>query len=162
MWRGLLSHEYGTHLPVLEAVCLLSNPKTVLEYGGGLYSTKFFLSLQIKELWTVETDSFWAAEIASGDERHQIVAAPPSRTPDLILIDDGFSLEERVGTIEKVSAGRPDALVVIHDFEQPDYRNAAMFDETAVFNGLSPWTGVMWNEGSRHGGEWVHRLASTP
>jgi hypothetical protein len=132
-----LSLEYTTHLPVLEAMCFWAKPKIVLEYGGGHYSTKFFLSLPIKELWTVETDSFWAAEIVSGDERHQIVAAPPARTPDLILIDDGFSLEERVKTIERVSASRPDALVVIHDFEQPDYRDAAMFDETAVFDGCA-------------------------
>jgi hypothetical protein len=156
-----LSREYATHLPVLRRLFNAVEIAKVLEYGGGLYSTRWFLRQPILSLWTVETDTYWATEVSTDDLRHSVVASPPPVKSDLIFIDDGLSAIERAATIRRVSAERPNALVVIHDFEQPEYQDAAAFDHRVTFSRRTPWTGVMWNESPHHWGLGLHRLTST-
>lgn len=150
--------EYGTHLPVLRQIT--EGIKTVLELGGGDYSTPFFLGLPIERLVTVEPDASWAERIKTDDPRHEVISQVPALDFfDLILVDNGTSIAERANMIRHVSDAKPFSLVVVHDWEQPDYRQAATFDHTVSFDRLLPWTGVMWNEGPNNWRERVHRIA---
>jgi hypothetical protein len=154
---------YSTHLPILTALAVLPI-RRVLELGGGDYSTRLFLDRsvfpELERLTTVETNPEWAARVKTRDRRHRVLPRAPLHRNDLILVDDSDHLEGRVQTLNEVSDARLLALVVIHDFEQPDYQEATRFDHLAVSTRLTPWTAVAWNEGSRHGSPRVHRLVS--
>lgn len=139
---------YATHLPALRAVCNAIRPVRVLEFGGGLYSTPF-LSTHAEQVVTVEADDGWRARLAArGWPNVDVRAAFEGELGgyDLIFIDDGQSADERANTIQRVTAAKPGAVTVIHDFEQRAYQQAASgFDHRVVFDGLTPHTGVLWN-----------------
>jgi predicted O-methyltransferase YrrM len=155
------TNTYASHLPVLRRLFQGAEIRTVLEFGGGLYSTPWFLKHLPPNgrLNTVERDPEWAEKVRTNDQRH-VVSAVRSSTwdADLVFIDDGDSVAERIKTIRQAVKAKPKGLVVIHDFEH--YRQEARFNNVVTFDQRTPWTGVMWNADSRHGGEWIHRLAS--
>jgi hypothetical protein len=66
---------------------------------------------------------------------------------DLIFVDDSLCMEERSTTIRTVGALRPQrAVVVMHDFENLPYREAAkQFHRCYRVTQLNPNTGVAWN-----------------
>jgi len=78
---------------------------------------------------------------------HATAANLPLDAYDLIFIDDSLAVEERAATIRAVARGAPRrALVVIHDFEQPLYQQAASsFAQRFCFSLFNPHTGVAWN-----------------
>ena len=66
---------------------------------------------------------------------------------DLIFVDDSTSAVERAETIRQL-ANRPlsGQLIVIHDFEIRNYRDAAStFEHRQIFRAFTPQTGVVWN-----------------
>ena len=66
---------------------------------------------------------------------------------DLIFVDDSQSAVEREETIWQL-ANRPlsGQLIVIHDFEISNYRNASStFEHRQIFPAFTPQTGVVWN-----------------
>jgi hypothetical protein len=70
---------------------------------------------------------------------------------DLIFVDDSTSAVERAETVRQL-ANRPSPkqLVVIHDFEISDYRNAAStFEHKQIFSAFTPQTGVVWNDATQ-------------
>lgn len=151
---------YGSHVPVLKAIA--PGIERVVEFGGGKYSTPTFLEFpDLKKLVTVETNPVWARAIATDDPRHSVITERPyALTYDLILVDDADTMHGRIATLRYVSESKPLSLVVIHDYEHEQYREAACFDHVAVSDSRTPWTAVAWNEGSPHGGEWLHRVVA--
>jgi hypothetical protein len=153
-----------THLPVLLALRLLRPVKRVLELGAGEYSTLAFLDRQcfpeLERLVSFENDSQWAERVqqmAQGDNRlclklksglmAKAVAEEKLHQYDTIFLDDSRCVAERCQTIQTVAAMRPEqAVIVIHDFEVLDYREAALpFRRTYRFSGINPSVGVAWN-----------------
>lgn len=64
---------------------------------------------------------------------------------DLIFIDDGRDLAERVATIREVAPRVSEqTLVVVHDFENVVYQDALGELQRFVFDALVPHTGVGW------------------
>lgn len=166
-----MTDPYGSHTDVLKALALEVPVRRVIEFGGGKYSTPLFLDRDVfpdlRELLTVETDPAWVSEIRSGDPRHRLIlvdraaeAAGMSVGFDLVLVDDSDSMTFRIDTLFAVSDARPDGLVVVHDFEHSEYREATRFDHVAVSSRSVPWTAVAWNEGSRHGSARLHRIVA--
>ena len=109
-------------------------------------------------LVTVENDPHWRSLVESGDPRQQVVDRFDSLDFDVVFIDDQITTEARVETIVKVAGQRPTSVVVIHDFNKPEYQQAARFDHQVCVQTLFPWTGVVWNEDSRYRGSRVRGL----
>ncbi len=118
--------SYATHLPVLEQVTAELQPKCVLEYGGGNYSTPFFLGLPYLEwLITVEDDVVWREQIRRNhrDPRLIVTEVAPPMDYDLILIDNSNETAKRIEKIREVLS-EPHPTVLIHDAEVPAYQEA--------------------------------------
>jgi len=144
-----MSDPYGSHLPVLAEVVKSVRPRQVLEYGGGHYSTPFFLA-HVDELVTVECDERWAATLRA-DYGHEVVPGAQTTGFDLVFIDDGETASERLKTIRTVLSS-PHPVVVIHDAEVPKYAKAiaALAASYSIFP-TAPDTAVIsaTNQGAR-------------
>jgi len=150
---------------VLVAVATLFDVTRVLELGAGHYSTPAFLNREafpsLTHLDSLEDDPRWAEEIAaqfSSDSRLHLkvvdrgmagaASQAASEEYDLIFIDNAVALPERVATISAVAAehGRRE-LVLIHDFEYKEYRQAASpFSHRYAFDAFLPQVGAVWND----------------
>jgi hypothetical protein len=163
------SNPYSTHVPILLAAARWWPVREVLEFGCGDFSTRAFLNRRcFKELERVESyenDPEWAERIRQelgADPRLRLhpvngaIADSVSRINleefDLVFVDDSTSTAERSATIQAVAAKRPQRpVVVVHDFEQLEYRRAAkLFKHRCRFTGLNPNTGVLWNQARLH------------
>lgn len=157
-------NPYLTHFPVLLAMQQWLPLRSVLEFGSGESSTKGLLNKDgfplLVRLESYENDAAWAARVRmqlGHDERLTLnlidgpicaaVQAMDLEAFDLVLIDDSLTLEERSSTIRAVAAKRPQRpVVVIHDFEQIAYREAAKpFRNRYRVTGQNPNVGVAWN-----------------
>lgn len=152
------SDPYATHLPVLQAIGAKLPIKRVLELGCGPYSTPTFLDVnvypELEVLTAVEGYANyreWARQVFDEDKRLTILSVEGFRLHqttgyDLILVDNGRSKFERIQAIKLVSGLYPeDVLVIIHDFEQDEYQQAADFDWVEIYKELTPWTAACWN-----------------
>lgn len=154
---------YASHLPVLVGMGIAAHPRSIVEYGSGLFSTCAFLEREafpdLARVKSFENDLSWHREMCgrvAGDPRAQIefVSGPISeaidiaelKRADLIFIDDSTGLE-RARTIRAVAATRLSGIpVVIHDVDIWRCRCAARsFDRQFFFNAANPQTGVVWN-----------------
>jgi len=152
------STRYNTHLPVLYALGEALSIRQVVELGPGIYSTPTFLNREVfadvDRVLAIEDNAGWVAAIqdACPDERLIVCAVPRGpghllpyiedmRAADLIFIDD-TGQRQRVETIRFVADLRVPGLVVIHDYRNPRYIAAAVFDQIVV----TPFdTAVCWN-----------------
>jgi predicted O-methyltransferase YrrM len=160
-------NDYATHVPVLIGLAGMRRVERVLELGCGNYSTKTFLNRSafphLKELRSLENDPLWARTMrmsVAADPRCSIVFTNGAVAEtissldldyfDLVFVDDSTTSEQRTATIEALSALRPQkCVVVIHDYEVPDYQRAAAgFSHKFVFDAYNPATGVVSN--SKH------------
>lgn len=112
-------NRYASHLPLLKNLKTLTDYQTVLEFGCGLYSTKFFVE-NCKQVWSVENmHEDWASEVRSKIKGSNVIylkgleAVESFRHSkanyDLIFVD-GTNRQECVN----VSFGRT-PLIVVHD-----------------------------------------------
>lgn len=139
---------YASHLPVLAA--LEPAPKRVLEFGGGLHSTKAFLEMDsVTKLVTVETDPHWreVLEKEYSDKRWQLLdgsKVPALGNFDLVFIDDGIGPQQRMTTIARV-LGQRHPKVVIHDAEFAPYQEtiAAFAPDFELHAALNPATAIV-------------------
>jgi hypothetical protein len=158
-------NPFATHLPVLVAIARLTRITSVLEFGCGDYSTRTFLDPStfpdVRSLHAVENNRAWldrTRERVGDDPRiqwtyqdapiHRIVSAMSHHSYSLIFIDDSATVEDRAKTIAAV-AGRYDgkSVVVLHDFELPEYQQAARaFPRACLLDALLPATGVVCSE----------------
>ena len=116
--------------------------------------------MDLEQLHSYETDRSWYEKTLtafSDDLRYQprfVKAAMSAGLQeielgqfDLIFVDDSTSAVERAETIQQL-ANRPlsGQLIVIHDFEIRNYRDAASsFEHSQIFRAFTPQTGVVWN-----------------
>ena len=156
-------NDYATHIPILIGLSRLREIRHVLEFGCGKYSTLTFLNAaafpHLERLHSIENDDAWAQTIqqATNDTRWtlQLVDGEVSESVadlnlesfDLILIDDSKTSAQRAATIRAVAAKQPQRpLIVIHDFEIDEYRDAAStFKHRHRFRAYNPETGVLSN-----------------
>ncbi|SRR5260370_6162908 len=156
-------NPYVTHIPALLAISKLIQPRRVIEFGCGRYSTLTFLNPvafpALVELSSYENDATWVQNI--GDEvgneprLHLHLVDGPMHVAaqscalgqyDLILIDDSASAEERARTIQTVcSQASASSVIAIHDFEIPLYRRSLPAGmNMRVFDAYMPLTGLCW------------------
>ena len=165
------TNDYATHVPVLLGLAKVKPIRSVLELGAGHYSTKTFLDRRsfpdLQLLHSYETDKSWGIamkQIIDVDSRASLHVVEGSMASalesvhlgdyDLIFVDDSTNASERVQTIRTLRESRvSSALVVIHDFEVPEYINVAKpFRYRYSFKAFNPETGVVWQNGfeTRH------------
>lgn len=146
-----MSEDYGSHLPVLQAVMGLIKPRSVLELGAGDHSTPFFLSQPIERLVSVETDPKWREQIAElhiGQGRLNLHSSlnylkrDSLAGFDLIFIDDGTCAEEREESIRWVLSQKHPP-TVIHDAEVYATAIDEFTSDYAVIP-TKPETAVVW------------------
>lgn len=151
-------HGFGSHLRILKMVLGLVKPLRVLELGAGWFSTPEFLKCDsVAEVTSLETDGEWAERVkeAIDDPRLKLrlvddVAAEVSRLKltdfNLIFVDNGQSVGERVEGIRSVLKRQDRPPVVIHDAEYPDYRMviSQLAGEHIVFDHPQHHTAVVW------------------
>jgi hypothetical protein len=148
-------NEYGTHLPVLEAIGRSLPIRWVLEFGGGQFSTLRFLDRTkypiLSGLVSVENIPLWRRMIRdeTDDKRLQVIERYEGDCDgfDLVLIDDGQNAQDRIKTIENVISLSPDCPVVIHEWNNVAYQEAVSdsFENVRVYNDAFPYTALLWN-----------------
>jgi len=171
------SNEYATHIPILVGIAQRFTIRRVLELGCGAFSTPTFLNpevfMDLERLHSYETDRSWYEKTLtafSDDLRYQPRFVKGAMSVglqelelgqfDLIFVDDSTSAVERAETIQQL-ANRPlsGQLIVIHDFEIRNYRDAAStFEHRLIFRAFTPQTGAVWN-GSNETAEVLKELS---
>jgi hypothetical protein len=155
---------YGSHLPVLIAVARLLRPRRLLELGAGLFSTAAFadkaLFPTLEGIVSLEDDPKWLRRIEKQlHANHRVglkavraipdwVATADLAAHDLIFIDNGRQIAERVSTIRAVLCrARSDAVIVVHDFQYAPYKDAVTDPWTAFsFDACAPSTGIIFQD----------------
>ena len=143
--------DYGSHLSVLRALLAQLKPHNVLEYGAGLFSTPEFLRRdELVRVVSVEPDPAWRQLVSKRCPDPRLVLRPDLHVDpaffDLIFIDNGQRIEDRLEVIRFVLT-RPDhPITVIHDADVPEY--AAAIKELAIYHTIvatDPATAVVWS-----------------
>jgi len=164
-------NPYATHLPILLAVARQRKVRRILEMGSGTYSTLTFLDRKyfpdVERVDAFENDAAWAEKVktAAGDDPRlvlktisgavcEVVDTLDAGTYDLALVDDSVTCAERAATLRRVAAQHPKStIVVVHDFELPEYRQAGEgFLHRVRIASLNPNVGLLWNDGMRRSG----------
>ncbi len=141
--------DYGSHVPVLKAILAQDKPKTVLEFGAGLFSTPLFLERpELVRLVSIETDTGWRDLMRRKCEDPRLVIREEldvdPRDFDLVFIDNGSNLNQRLQTIVLVLQD-DHPLTVIHDADIPEYQ--AAIRKSAMNHAIidtDPPTAVCW------------------
>jgi hypothetical protein len=150
---------------LLLAVAQQRKVRRILELGSGTYSTLTFLDRKyfpdVEKVDSFENDAAWAEKVkaAAGDDPRlnlrtisgsicDMVDTVDASTYDLILVDDSVTADERAASLRRVAAQRPSpTMVVVHDFECPEYRLAAKgFLNQVRVTSLNPNIGLLWND----------------
>lgn len=154
---------YATHVPVLLGVAGLPQVRNVLELGSGLCSTPLLADRtffpRVTRFVSLEDDAAWwprvGAQVQDADVERRMVASIPRdvRTAeierfDMIFIDDSVTTKLRSSTIRAVLArARPEAIIVIHDFENRAYRTCVPRGwRVENFAAAIPFTGVLYRD----------------
>lgn len=152
---------YSTHLPILRALGP-NGHRRILELGAGAFSTPLFLDRAVFPLvelvFSIEHDRAWAEQVqaANSDPRLEMHVVPEPIEPfldildlskfDLIFVDNSDKAERRVATIQWIAQHATNQVVVLHDLERDDYRDAAGgFRHLVVYCEHTPYTGVGFN-----------------
>lgn len=157
----------STHIPVLLGLSILLKPRSVLELGSGHYSTPLFTNDRffptVERFRSIEDDPAWFATIRRdialrepdsvelAEDMPRWVRDTEDSLDGLIFLDNGRSMPDRVATIAAMlERCGPDAVVVIHDFEQKAYRLAVPSSWSAVtVRSWLPATGILCRDPSR-------------
>lgn len=157
------ANDHATHIPVLVALGLLTEVRSVLEFGSGTFSTLTFLNREafphLETILSFENDAAWYAKVreqVSHDPRitltyadgplHALVPDLDLAAYDLIFIDDATKASLRAETIQSVVAHcGPRNVIVVHDFEVGTYQRAAdAASQKFRMTAFNPNTGVLW------------------
>lgn len=158
-----MNDPYATHIPVLESIGSVIAPRTILEMGCGKYSTPLFCDPNVypdASVFSWDTDGGWIdtiqKQLGKNAPKSMVhVLIPMARYAEysflepfeLIFVDDSDSLELRSSTIRTVAKKKlKNSIVVIHDYEQPLYQEAAEdFEHILVYTNFVPHTAIAWN-----------------
>jgi len=155
---------YGSHVPILMALGKITQPKRILELGGGFFSTPLFLDRchfpSVEQLTTVETDQWcWdrlRVEIG-GNPRWSLQAISTSvaqwleetevmtqiRTYDLIFVDDSSDVMMRSNSLDRLFRVSPLCPVCLHDVQLWQLRpHVWRHPKAVIFDAFNPQTGV--------------------
>ena len=158
--------SFGSHIPILIGLGIMTRPKSVLELGAGLSSTPVFLNKVcypgLERFESIENDLKWFDKLKSdsGFKGNSNILYYPGRIADyvkeignasydVILIDDSYETHDRVETIRSIfqSAVSNSAIVLIHDFETRDYQEAVKeWPNCYSFISFLPNVGVVWKD----------------
>ena len=150
-----IADAYATHLPVLRELGRVVNPKTVVEFGAGPYSTRAFLDRglfpALERLVSFESNEGWLRTLPE-DARLQAFGAGESEMvgsmakladADLIFIDSATAAG-RNAIIRAVAASGFKGSVVVHDTENDIYHAAlGLFAHEARSARWTPGTSVL-------------------
>lgn len=145
---------YGSHLPVLETIRRITNFQRILEFGGGEYSTQYFVNIPGAKVTTVETqDHDWYLKIKEINpdtlwmpDHNEVLeyAKTQALSKDLVFLDTHQDLRYKLAPIVR----KYSMVTVIHDTESSLYKIHDIpmdFEDWyyADFVMHRPWTGVM-------------------
>lgn len=163
--RKLIQFDgFASHIPILIGLTNVLKPKTILELGPGLYSTKLFLNESslpnLIKFVCLESDYEWLEKVKplfNQSTNHQLLYTSGKVSSyvkkiddffDLVFIDDSYTLDDRAESIKNISesASLNKALIVIHDYEETKYQIASeKFSNRYIFRCFYPRIGVVWN-----------------
>lgn len=145
---------YGSHIPVLETIRSITNFSNILEFGGGDFSTKYFMSIPGARVTTIESQSRdWFEHLLTINPNtlwipdHQEVieyAQSFNQSRDIVLLDTHQDLRYKLAPIVR----KYSMVTVLHDSETSLYK----YDQIDMENGKylfcdcvihRPWTMVM-------------------
>jgi len=145
---------YGSHIPVLETIRSITNFSNILEFGGGDFSTAYFMSIPEAKVTTIESQSQeWYEHLLTinpntlwmPDHEEVLAYARSYNQPrDLVLLDTHQDLRYKLAPIVREYCD----VVIMHDSETSLYK----YDEIPIigteylyadFVIHRPWTGVM-------------------
>jgi hypothetical protein len=140
--------RFGTHVPMLRAVCDAIAPKMVVELGLGDYSTKEFLKVpSLKLLYSYETNSEWANKFVNTDPRFLCFVNKDIKelwkkintlcNIDLIFIDCAGS-QNRIPTYHEMESKAP--VIIMHDYEVYYKSLTIKKNYLYVLKNRAPWT----------------------
>lgn len=142
-----MADRYASHLPVLRSLLAVLRPSRILEFGAGLHSTPLFVRSGAKVV-SIEPDPEWRQRVALACESPNLALRPTSAVIpadfDLVFIDNGVSIPERISAIRFVLT-QPHPVTAIHDAEVPEYATA--IEELAIKHETlktDPDTCVVW------------------
>lgn len=146
-------NTYSTHENLLKAVSRHFSIQRAVEFGAGPSSTSLFLNKKffpkLEYLISFESDDTWATKCRTDDPRHKLILCSEIFTLravefcgffDIALVD-GKDSNWRLPTAKVAS--RIAKLVVIHDMENPLYKDIWDFFDTVprvVDKRIRPWT----------------------
>ena len=154
-----MTDPYASHMEFLVKHC--SHAQVILELGCGKYSTPLFLNQklfpEVRLVVSVESDQEWADKVlaANPDPRLElVVVSEPFEDKlvnmnladyDLIFVDHATDPHTRARTIEYLARNVTTSRVVIHDYENQEYRDAARgFAHKLLDCFRTPHTAMVW------------------
>lgn len=144
---------YGSHIPVLETIRDLTDFKNILEFGGGDFSTKYFMSIPGAQVTTIETQNRdWYDHLLTinpntlwmPDHDEVLEYAKRNQSRDICLLDTHQDLRYKLAPIVREYS----QITVMHDSETSLYKydEIPMNDTEFLYADFvihRPWTGVM-------------------
>lgn len=160
----LASEPYATHTPVLIAVASIVRPETILEFGGGVFSTLSFGNHEIypsvQRVISYENDRGWYLKLREAvpvgscidlnyvdGPMHAAVDEIDLSLASMMFIDDSPSGELRSRTVaavaRKCGSGQ---VIVLHDTDLWRLRwSSRRFEHRVVIDAFNPQSSILWN-----------------
>jgi hypothetical protein len=155
---------YLTHLPILVGVATAFEPKVLIEFGSGTFSTLSFLDNvafpSLQRIESYENNREWFEQVQKQlppnapvnlhyveGEMYRAVVGANTSLADMIFIDDSPSAETRAPTVVEVAMQCGNLpVVVLHDVDLRKLRLAThKFENRINFEFFNPQTCVMWH-----------------
>jgi hypothetical protein len=147
---------YGSHIPILESVRSLIDYKSILEFGGGDFSTRYFMGIPgasvstiesqnhdwYKKLLTINPNTLWIPD--HSDVIQYLIELLSVKTYDILLLDTHQDLRYKLASIAKDYC----RVIVLHDSETSLYKYHeipvdCMEYHWADFVLHRPWTSIL-------------------
>lgn len=124
----------------------------ITELGCGYYSTPMWWNTElfplVRSVKVYEHNLKWARYIRYINRIATIDHFPESvEYADIILIDNGDDVVERLAAITHVVNHNPTGLVILHDADEQQYIDAIAlhFEHCIIYTGAFPHTALLWN-----------------
>lgn len=145
---------YGSHIMILDKIKKIIDYNTILEYGGGEYSTPYFMGIPGAEVTTIESQDYaWYQKIIKINpntlwmpDHDKVVEYTVTHNSkrDLVFLDSHQDLRHRLAPIVSDFTD----IIVMHDSETASYKYHELPVDFknwfyADFVLYRPWTGVL-------------------
>lgn len=167
-----MSDTYASHLPILRSLSKHFNVRKVLELGAGHYSTPAFLDRNyfpdLYALHSYETDRGWYESLSTAfgkDKRlmlihtttplHEILAQSYWAGYDVIFVDNGSKVSERVLVLETLNEVQPSSVVVVHDYNVREYQHSTRDFPLRIVHYVEPYTAILMSKSCPYYKDWI-------